>query len=92
MDCGISMIGQLVNTDGKFMSFVEFKRKCSAVTHTQNFDVRRGIESTQRIPEAKEIVLTDRIEQYQTKAWLSVEKGNKTVQSLIAGSETSNCS
>ena len=41
MDCGISMIGQLVNTDGKFMSFAEFKRKYPAITKT-NFLMYEG--------------------------------------------------
>ena len=37
---------------------------------------------------AKEIVLIDCTEQYQPKQYLHIEKGNKTVQSIIAGSVT----
>ena len=52
MDSG-HLIGHLINIDGKFMSFVEFKGKCPAITKNKLFNVRRDIGSPQRIPEGK---------------------------------------
>ena len=59
MDSGIFLSGHLLNSDGKFTSFRQLKRKCPAITKT-NFlmykGVLKGIREYQR---AKEIVLID---------------------------------
>ena len=61
---------------------------------TELSDVRRGNENRQRIPESHRripqlyiYILIDRSKQSQTKARLSIQKKNKTVQSVIAGSK-----
>ena len=46
------------------------------------------LKATRKYHNAKEFVLIDSSEQYQAKVWLYMEKENKTVQSLRAGSET----
>ena len=46
------------------------------------------MKATKECQRANEIILMDCSKQYQTKAWPYIEKGNKTVQSIIAGSET----
>lgn len=84
MDIGILLIGYLINTDSKFMSFVEFKRKYPTITKT-NFLMNEGVLKARGLK--KETVLIDCTTQYQTTAWLYTEKGNKTVQSVIAGTE-----
>ena len=85
MDIGILLIGYLINTDSKFMSFVEFKRKYPTITKT-NFLMNEGVLKARGLK--KETVLIDCTTQYQTTAWLYTEKGNKTVESVIVGIET----
>ena len=46
------------------------------------------LEAVKEYQRAQEIVLTDRSKQFQIKAWPYIEKRNKTVQSVTAGSET----
>ena len=46
------------------------------------------LKATRKYHNAKEFVLIDSCKQYQAKVWLYMEKENKTVQSLRAGSET----
>lgn len=89
MDIGILLIGYLINTDSKFMSFVEFKRKYPTITKTNVLmyeGVLKALIDTRGLK--KETVLIDCTKQYQAKAWLYTEKGNKTVESVIAGIET----
>ena len=89
MDIGILLIGYLINIDSKFMSFVEFKGKYPTITKT-NFLMYEGLLKalidTRELK--KEIVLIDCTKRYQAKAWLYTEKRNKTVESVIAGTET----
>ena len=48
----------------------------------------KGYWKLSEITRGQEIVLIDCNKQYQTKTWLYIAKGNKTVQSVIAGLET----
>ena len=88
MDNGIFLIGHLINTDGKFLSFVKFRRKCPAITKTNSLMYEGVLKAIIQCQRAKAIALIDCSKQYQTKAWLYIEKGNKPVQSVRAGSET----
>ena len=73
MDSRIFLIGHLINADGKFMSVVEFKRKCPVITRTNLLMYEWVLKAIRKYLRANEIVLTDCSKQYQTKAWLKRE-------------------
>ena len=88
-DSGIFLTDHLINIDSKFMS-LDFKRKCPAITQLffLGGEYKAVLNAIREYHRATEIVLIHCIKQYQTKSWLYIEKGNKTVQALIAASET----
>ena len=71
MDIGTLLIGYLINTESKFMSFLEFKRKYPTITKTNVLmyeGVLKALIDTRGLE--KETVVIDCTKQYQAKAWL----------------------
>ena len=56
MDSG-HLIGHLINIDGKFMSFVEFKIECPAIAKTNFPTYEEVLKALREYQRAKEIVL-----------------------------------
>ena len=59
MDSGIFLIGHLIDTDGKFTSFVKFKRKCLPITKTNLLMYAGVLKAIKDYQRPKENVLID---------------------------------
>ena len=78
----------LVNFNGTFMCCGEFKRNVPNVTRTSSLLYEGVIKAVREYLRAKKIALADYKSGFKTKAWFYIERGNKSVQSVLAGSET----
>ena len=58
MDIGTLLIGYLINTESKFMSFLEFKRKYPTITKTNVLMYEGVLKAIREYQKVKEIILT----------------------------------
>ena len=73
-----------------FLAICGIQKKMSNNYKNKLLRYERVLKALRENRRAKQIVLIDRIKQYQTKAWLYIEMGYNSVQSIIAGSDTRN--
>ena len=86
VDTGILFIRHLVNPDGNYMSFCEFK-KCYPTIHITSFVTYAGVLNAVKQYQSKlNVVLTSHYKTREGKVWQSIHKGNKYVQSVLTNS------
>ena len=85
---GILKVHQLINGNGTFMTFSEFKEKYPNLNKT-NFLMFEGIlKAIKQFLEKCKLQLTSGYKESDSKMWICLKKGNKFIQQIQVKSET----
>ena len=84
-DEGILFVRDLLDLDGCYLSFNQFREKFPNI-HTHFLEYFGVIEAIKKYQRKLELELTADYYVQETKIWIEINKGNKNIVNLIAGS------